>query len=191
MAIVMTPQKSTSIPVLCHLRGWRHAGSSKNVSFQSHICPSTRFAELTQKMLPLKEKPGECVVCGKELTGSRTRYCGHQCYRRFYLAKPTAPAQAVCPICGRSFAKGRASQVYCSKRCKYLAKNRAAASLRKQRDRSHKEIISTGEPVICNRCGHNFLSWDKTRNRRCLKCQQQVEHLHRGAENSHLEGIID
>lgn len=168
-----------------------HAGSSKNVSFWPQICPSTRFAELTKKKLPLTEKPRVCVVCGKELTGPRVRYCGHECYRKFYLAKPAPPAEAVCPTCGRSFSKGRASQVYCSKRCKYLKKNLVAASLRKQRDRSHKESMSRGEPIACNRCGHIFRSWDRTRNRRCLKCQQQVEHLHQGAENSHLEGIID
>ena len=157
----------------------------------SRIWHSTRFVELATPKINSTANPGLCVVCGKTLAKNRTRYCGHECYRKFYLACPEPLGNAVCPICGKTFPKGRPSQIYCSKRCKYLEKNRAAASLRRQRDNLKKVGTSKSQLVVCNRCGHVFQSWDKTLNRRCLKCQRQVESLFHGAENSLLEGIID
>jgi tRNA(Ile2) C34 agmatinyltransferase TiaS len=35
-------------------------------------------------------------------------------------------------------------------------------------------IIPEKEPVICNMCQKEFLSVDRTRNRRCPKCETEI-----------------
>lgn len=137
------------------------------------------------------QKSLKCIVCGKELSGLMTRYCGRECYRRFYLRPVTSLGEAKCPICGSIFGKRRPNQVYCSKKCVYLRKNMAAVSLRKQRDRTRRQDTEKSEMILCNMCGNPFRSWDRTRNRRCLRCQREVENLCRGSDIRLLEGITD
>lgn len=74
--------------------------------------------------------------------------------------------EAVCPICGKSFEKAHALQMYCCQRCKDVAKQR--------RHRARYDRIRGGIPKrICPTCKREFLPVHRSQKYCCDKCQRK------------------
>ena len=164
---------------------------------------------MPKKKITVKLEPRRCKYCGRYFEPPRpsTRYCSQECYASFYrefyreyerkrrAGKAVKPTPIVkCLQCGSEFERKSSTHVYCSNECVKLARRKLYLERKEegsldQHPKSQALRSKTFDYVQCNRCDKMFRSWDKTKNRRCAKCQAEIESTFAGADPTLLENI--
>jgi hypothetical protein len=145
-----------------------------------------------KKPVAKKIKTRKCRYCGQVYTPRITTslFCSISCGARYHrdlkkkkkaLLSRTPVKTEECVVCNKVFEKKSPTHIVCSPEC--------AETRRKQRDQAKKGLKENKESnyIKCNRCGKVFKSWDKTRNRRCVRCQLEIEEMLLGVDSSLVE----
>jgi hypothetical protein len=124
-----------------------------------------------------------CKYCGAEFTSpdSARKYCSGQCARnaqyvrshKWHLAHQQDPEMKNCVGCGDRF-QTRVGMDKCTK-CRGGRDNRSLPKQARYADASTLREAEGLRPLnpgrtSCLRCGRDFNSWDRSRNRLCVYC---------------------
>lgn len=99
-----------------------------------------------------------CKYCGKELEKANRSYCSRSCRNKDNPnpAPPIPQTPTVCQICGKAFLAFRATRMYCSQTCRYVAKKRAYKRKKQPQGtiwRNRRREVFREQNGICWLCG--------------------------------------
>ena len=132
-----------------------------------------------------------CKYCGKYFTPTRNtaRYCSQLCLELYHrelqkqkrIKQGRQPVKTTrCVVCNKRFEKKSPTHILCSTEC---------ATIRRKAQYADRLAVNKSDRnyIECNRCGNIFKSWDRTKNRRCARCQYEIEEQSIGVDVHLLE----
>jgi predicted nucleic acid-binding Zn ribbon protein len=124
-----------------------------------------------------------CIVCGKELSGARTKFCSSECGQRHHheIQKDLRAAARIdteCEMCGSLFTPATAHQKYCGDVCQ-----RDADRLRKSAGNLLRKYGVTSE---------DYVKMFEAQGGRCAVCgRHQAEfELRLCVDHDHVDGVV-
>lgn len=134
------------------------------------------------------ERADKCLMCGREIVGSRIKFCSRLCSRKYSdiqkgIIEDHGELTKVCPACGKTFKTWKSRQTTCSKVCSDRIHNQNAdrryqgkivdhdITLQKVAERDHNQ---------CQICGL-FVDWSdyiqKDTSKICGRMYPSIDHI--------------